>query len=83
MPLEALSLYLQSKYAHETTLNNYMADMARFAAWANVKDGEKLPSYRELTNNAAQSATRPKQEEATDEEIFDMLYGDVAARGKI
>ena len=69
--MEALGLYLVSKYKHETWLNNYQSEMMRLAAAGNVKEPEKLPRYFDLKGPAAAGAGEKSGEEILRELAFD------------
>ena len=76
MPLEALYFYLLAKHEHEFTKDNYMADMARYAAWTKVQNGDGLPRYFDLI-------TPEKVEKITlveDEDVFRVF--DEIAKGE-
>ena len=72
MPLSALTFYIIAKFEHEKLLNNYMADMALYAARPHVQNGESLPRYFDLVK----PKPAPEKEEAkpmSDEEVFDVF----------
>ena len=84
MPVPALLFYLHSKYKHETVRDSYFADMLRFAAWTNVKDGEKLPRYWDSiqpddNSRKASNARTAKGKDYDENDVIDMLVG----RGKL
>lgn len=79
MPLGALNFYLINKHIHETRRDNYMADMARFAAWSNVKDGDRvLPRYSDL----AQRKPSKEAQSFTIDDVLDMFEGKGKLAGK-
>jgi len=73
MPINALVHYLIAKFEHETIKDNYMADMARYAAWRSVKDGEKLPRYLDLKKPKDPVHTKMVE----DEDVF-KVFEDIA-----
>ena len=73
MPLASLCFYLESKFEHETRRHNYMADMAMYAAWGNVKDAPTvLPRYWDMMHSRPKAA----QEEHTVEDVISMFGGE-------
>jgi hypothetical protein len=52
---------------------NYFADMARFSAWVNVKDGEKLPTLQGMTKRSYKTVAAPV--DFDEQDVIDMFYG--------
>jgi hypothetical protein len=70
MPLSALVFYLQAKYEHETVRDNYFADILRYAAWANVKEPEKLPRYYDAVHKRERDV---KPQKSADDILMEIL----------
>ena len=75
MPLDALVFYLESKFEHETIKDNYMADMARFATYGQLKNPEKLPRYWDIKNKQHQLSSTNKPTNYNEDDVIAAFKG--------
>ena len=76
MPLEVLVLYLESEFEHEFIKDNYMADMARFATYGQIKNPDRLPSYMDLKYKKKSVATKAKAVDYNEDDVIAAFKGE-------
>jgi len=75
MPFEALVFYLESKFEHEVIKDNYMADMARYATYGQLKNPEKLPRYWDLKRKKQPVMTKTKAANYNEDDVIAAFKG--------
>ena len=76
MPLSALVFYLESKFEHEAIKDNYMADMARYATYGQLKDPQKLPRYWDLKHKKQVAMTKAKTVNYNEDDVIAAFRGE-------
>jgi hypothetical protein len=75
MPFDALVFYLLSKWEHESLRDNYMADVARLALYAAIKEPQKIPRYWDLVQKTQPTGAAAFGRPLTVEEIIQKFKG--------
>ena len=75
MPFEALVFYLESKFEYDVIKDNYMADMARYATYGQLKNPEKLPRYWDLKYKRQSAITKTRAADYTEDDVIAAFKG--------
>jgi len=75
MPLSALATYMERKFEYETIKDNYMADMARYATFGQLKEPHKLPRYWDLKNKKHFAITQTKTANYNEDDVIAAFKG--------
>ena len=76
MRLKTLISYLESKFRHDFVKDNYMADMARYATYGQVKNPERLPRYWDVKYKKQLATTKTQVTDYNEDDVIAAFRGE-------
>jgi len=66
---------MENKFEYETIKDNYMADMARYATYGQLKNPERLPRYWNLTHKKQFVAAKTEAADYNEDDVIAAFKG--------